>query len=112
VRANPDVDLRLRVNRGRATRPDTRPRLSRTPPRRRDAAPIRVSIALVSRGEIRNPRRTGRRWFVSFFLADRDESEILDARAEAPRRFALIARVVFARDTESDGRFASHLKRD
>jgi hypothetical protein len=36
------------------------------------------------------------------FRFARIESEILDARAEAPRRFALIARVVFARDTESD----------
>jgi hypothetical protein len=85
--------------------------LSRTPPRRRDPAPIRVSIALVSGGEIL-PDAPGGGGSVKVFRADRDESEILDARAEAPRRFALIARVVFARDTESDGRFASHLKRD
>jgi hypothetical protein len=87
-----------------------RPASNATPTHRRGLDP-RLDRARFRRGEIL-PDAPGGGGSVKVFRADRDESQILDARAEAPRRFALIARVVFARDTESDGRFASHLKRD
>jgi len=101
VRANPDVDLRLRVNRGRASDPIR----DRSTVNRHPDAQTRLRSASRSRSfqEAKSsPTHKSGGGSVSFFLADRVESEILDARAEAPRRFALIARVVFARDTESD----------
>jgi len=92
------VDLRLRVNRGRASDPiRDRSASNATPTHRRGSDP-RLDRARFRRRN--HPRRT-KAAVVPFRFA-RIESEILDARAEAPRRFALIARVVFARDTESD----------
>jgi hypothetical protein len=84
----------------RATRYATAQPGTPTPTQRRGFDP-RLDRARFKR---RNPPRRSKSGggSVKVFRADRVESEILHARAEAPRRFALIARVVFARDTESD----------